>query len=107
MAAFVTVRNRGSAPDTVVGFETPDAAQIMLHRNEASGGMVQMRHQEELVLPPGERVVMRSGQLHLMLEGVKREMSPGDSVRVTLILRGDRSVTIVLPVERFGDRDQE
>lgn len=105
LAAFVSVRNQGRDTATIVGFETPDAAQIMLHRNEATGGMIRMMHQSELVLPPGSTVTMRSGELHLMLEGLGREMLPGDSLRVRLVLTGERLLEVVLPVEGFGDRD--
>lgn len=103
VAAFVTIENEAPRADTVIGFETPDAAHIMLHRNDAVGAMIRMVHQHELVLPANGRVEMRSGELHLMLEGLVRELHPGDSLRVTLVLGGERMLHVVIPVEGFGE----
>ncbi len=105
MAAFVSLHNRGETPDTVFGFETPDAAHAMLHRNEAMGDMIRMVHQAELVLEPGAVVRMRSGELHLMLDGMRREFVPGDSLQVSLVLSGERTLEVMLPVEPFGARE--
>lgn len=107
MAAFVTITNDARRADTVVGYETPEAGHVMLHRNDAVGDMLQMVHQHELVLPPGGRVEMRSGELHLMLEGLEREFGRGDSLRVTLVLTGERRLDVVVPVEGFGERNQD
>lgn len=107
LAAFLTLQNRARVADTVLGFGAAVAGHVMLHRNEATGDMIQMVHHGELELPPGERVEMRSGELHLMLEGLERELHRGDSFRVTLHLSRERLLDVMVPVEGFGERNRD
>lgn len=103
MSAFVTLENRGGQADTVVGFSSPLAGDVMLHRSESMGnGLVKMVHQGELVLEPGRPVRMRSGEMHLMLREVRSPLGPGDSLPLRLELHDGRVLEVVVPVRPFG-----
>lgn len=105
MSAFLSLENRGRRADTVVGFASPLAGDVMLHRNEpVNGALIRMVHQSELVLEPGRTVRMKSGALHLMLSQVSAPLAPGDSLPLEVELVGQRRVRVVVPVIAFGDQ---
>lgn len=60
-----------------------------------SSGMMQMRPVERIEVPAGATVELKPGGLHIMLLDVKRTLTPGETIEVTLEFEkaGTQSVT--------------
>ena len=62
---------------------------------DEGGGMMQMQEVESIEIPAGETVVLEPGGFHIMLLDLKRELTPGETVEVTLTFEtaGEQTVT--------------
>jgi copper(I)-binding protein len=70
-AIYLTLRNPGTRPVTVVGIECPAAQSAMIHETKVEGGQSQMRPESQLLVQPGQTVILAPGGRHVMLMGVK------------------------------------
>jgi copper(I)-binding protein len=82
-AAYMTVTNRGSAPDRLLGASTSVAGKAELHATVREGEVMRMREVQSIELKPGAAVKFAPGGLHVMLMDVQR-LKPGDSFTLTL-----------------------
>lgn len=79
------IRNKGKAPDRLIGASTPVAERVELHTRQAEGDVVRMREVTAIELPAGQEVQLRHGQpQHLMLVGLKQPLKVGDRFELTL-----------------------
>ena len=83
-AGYVTLRNRGKAPDGLIGGSTDVAERVEVHETRNMSGMMMMEKVTKVELPAGARVELKPGGYHLMLVGLKRALTPGQSVSLTL-----------------------
>jgi periplasmic copper chaperone A len=97
-AGYMTLVNRGRLADRLIGASSPVAAQVSLHRSLEIGGVMTMRAVPVLDVQGGARVSLAPGGLHLMLEGLRRPLAPGQSVPVSLIFAKSGRVPATLIV---------
>ncbi len=84
-AAFMELKNSGSADDALIAAESDVAKAVELHESKMTDdGMMQMKPVEKIVIPAGESAVLQPGGLHVMLIGLQRELKKGDSFTLTL-----------------------
>ena len=83
-AGYVTLVNRGPARDALVSATADVAERIELHETRNMSGMMMMEKVPKVELPPGSRVELKPGSYHLMLIGLKRALTPGQTVDLTL-----------------------
>ena len=81
---YVTIVNRGTVPDALVGATADVAERVELHETRNMSGMVMMEPVSKVEVAPGARVALRPGSYHLMLIGLKRALTPGQTVTLTL-----------------------
>ena len=101
-AVYVTIENRGGNDDRLVGVMTDRAAMAMVHQTEMSGGIARMRMAGEINLPAGDKIEMVPGGTHIMLEGLRTPLRPGNRFEMVLKFHesGDERVTVrVAPAE--------
>lgn len=93
-AAYLTIRNRGAAADSLV-VVTSGGASVSLHSTTMDGGIMRMRPLERLEISPGATVRLEPGGTHLMLGGLSKGLAPGDSVplRLRFARSGERTVS--------------
>lgn len=100
-AVYVTIENKGSSADRLIGASSDNAAMAMVHQNEVVDGVARMRMAGEINIPARDRIEMVPGGTHIMLEGLRAPLKTGD--RFDLVLRfrnsGDKivEVTVVRP----------
>ena len=94
-AAYFRVRNKGSAPDTILEASSPAARAAAFHGSN-------MGHLEVLVIPPGGEVELKPGSTHLMLTDFSAPPAAGDSLKLSLRFARAGTVTLQLPVRRYG-----
>lgn len=95
-AAYLTLRN-GSRADTLLAVESPVAEVAELHAMQEAGGLLRMRRETSLALPPGARVQLAPGGRHIMLINKKRSLPLG--AKVPLRLRFRRAGVISVEAE--------
>jgi copper(I)-binding protein len=94
----VTIENRGDGPDRLIGADTDAALAVEIHRTVIEDdGRAFMRLLEDVVLPAGESVRFRPGELHLMVVVPDERVRVGGTFEVTLLF--ERSAPLTLEVE--------
>jgi copper(I)-binding protein len=97
-AVYVTITNGGATPDALVGAASEAAATVELHETIQEGGVMKMRPRPKFDLPAGGRVEMKPGGAHIMLLGLKHDLKPGDTVKVTVTFEKAGRMTVEAPV---------
>src|SRR5579863_5382312 len=84
-AIYLTVTNKGTAPDTLVAASTPAAEKAELHQMKMENGVMEMRPVPALAIAPGQSIVLdpKTGY-HIMLVGLKAPLKEGDKVPLSL-----------------------
>lgn len=103
-AAYVTLRNGGDQADALVTVATSAADTAELHSVSMQDGIMRMRPVAAVELPAGEVVALEPGGYHVMLVGLHRPLTEGDSVGLTFRLRSGRTLELRAPVRRAPRR---
>lgn len=85
-AAYLQLTNTGERPERLVGARSPLAERVELHTHVMESGMMRMRQVAAIDLPPGERVRLEPGGLHLMLFDLHQPLVAGEQLPLTLEL---------------------
>lgn len=94
---FRALRNVGTVADRLLGATTPRARAVELHRSSLVDGVMRMRAQDALELPPGASLASRhGGEVHLMLVDLAQPLTLGD--RFPLSLRFERAGSVEVSV---------
>jgi copper(I)-binding protein len=67
---------------------SPVAGVVEIHEMAMDGNVMKMRAISGLELPAGKTVELKPGGYHVMLMDLKKELKPGDTVPVTLVVEG-------------------
>ena len=98
----MTLSNAGKEAVTLTGWAARGFGATMLHETILEGSTARMVMREALQVPPGDKVELRPGGLHLMLMKPSAPVVAGGTV--TLVLTCARgSLTIDAPVQREAD----
>ncbi len=106
MGVFLTVSNRSDVDDTLAGVESPLAAKAQLHGMMHQGDMAMMMPLAALPVPRRAEVRLRPGGMHIMLEGLRRRVTAGDTVPLVLIFRRAGRLPIRARVVRYDQLEQ-
>jgi copper(I)-binding protein len=99
----MSISNKGSAPDRLVGGSAAVAGQFEVHSMVMEQGVAKMRPVEGgLEIKPGETVELKPGSLHVMLTGLKQPLQKGQKVKGTLQFEKAGKVDIEYAVEALG-----
>ena len=84
-AAYLTLENKGTSADKLVGISSPVAQSVEIHTMAMDNGVMKMREVPSIELKPGEKVAMQPGDgYHLMLMGLTQQLKAGDKFPMTL-----------------------
>src|SRR5256885_14914937 len=82
---FLTIENKGAAPDRLVSGAGDIAGKVEIHEMAMDNGVMTMRPLDKgLVIEPGKTVKLAPGGYHLMLMDIKQPFNQGDKVTATL-----------------------
>ena len=100
-AAFMLITNAGTEADKLIAVKTDVAETAEIHQmKEGSGGVMEMSPVEGgLEIPVGGSVELKPGSFHVMLIGLKEDLTAGTSYELTLTFEKAGDVTIVVPVQ--------
>jgi periplasmic copper chaperone A len=83
----------------LVSVTSPLAARVGVHEMTMDGNLMRMRAVDALQVPAGGALALEEGHRHLMLEGLKRPLKPGDTVPLTLRFVDSRGTTQTVEVQ--------
>jgi hypothetical protein len=100
---YLTIENKGSAPDRLIGGAGDIAGKIEVHEMAMNNGVMTMRPLDKgLTIEPGKTVKLAPGGSHLMMFDLKGPLKQGDKVPVTLELEKAGKVQVSLDVQGVG-----
>ena len=100
---YLTIENKGSAPDRLVGASADVAAKVQVHEMTMNDGVMTMRPLEKgVAIEPGKTVKLAPGGYHLMMFDLKSPLKQGEKLPVTLEFEKAGKVKISLEVEGVG-----
>ncbi len=96
-AVYLTVLN-GPDADTLLSASADGAARIEFHESWDDGGMMRMRRLDAIPMAAGAVTRLEPGGMHLMLVGLARDLSEGDTLAAALLFRSAGRVDVAVPV---------
>jgi copper(I)-binding protein len=97
-AVYLVLRNTSVQPVIVIGVSSPVASHVMVHETSTSGGQSRMRAHEKLVIAPGQTIAFKPGGMHVMLSGLKKNITIGQTVPLILLLANGGQVQVAAVV---------
>ncbi|MBR1120670.1 copper chaperone PCu(A)C [Bradyrhizobium lablabi] len=100
---YLTIDNKGNAPDRLVSVAGDVAGKIEIHEMAMNNGVMTMRPLDKgLPIEPGKTVKLAPGGYHLMLMDLKNPLKQGDKVPLTLEFEKAGKVNVALDVQGVG-----
>ena len=92
-SGYLTIENKGSTPDRLIGGSADIADKVQVHEMAMNNGVMTMRPLDKgLTIDPGKTVKLAPGGYHLMCMNPTAALKPGAGVTVTLAFSdGSRS----------------
>ncbi|WP_407160120.1 copper chaperone PCu(A)C [Bradyrhizobium sp. STM 3557] len=102
-AGYLSIENKGSAPDRLVAVSGDAAGKIEVHEMAMNKGVMTMRPLEQgLTIDPGKTVTLAPSGYHLMMMDLKAPLKQGDKVPLTLEFEKAGKVAVTLDVQGVG-----
>ena len=102
-AGYMTITNKGSAADRLVGASTSAAGKVEVHEMAMKDGVATMRPLAGgLAIDPGKTVTLAPGGYHLMLMDLKAPLTQGEKLPLTLEFEKAGKVDVTLDVQAVG-----
>lgn len=92
--AYVRFENRSASALKIVGAESADYGEAMIHRSSTEGGMGRMEMVDSVPLPPNGKLDFTPGGYHVMLMQAKHPVKAGDSLTITFELSDGRKLPV-------------
>jgi hypothetical protein len=100
---YLTIQNKGSAADRLIGGAADVADKVQVHEMATANGVMTMRPLDKgLSIEPGKTVKLAPGGYHLMLLDIKSPLKQGDKIPVTLEFEKAGKVNLSLDVQSVG-----
>ncbi|MGL4476225.1 MAG: copper chaperone PCu(A)C [Shewanella sp.] len=101
-AAYLSLSNKGDKNVKLVGVRTDIARESQLHTIIEQDGVVKMRQIHELTIAPQHSLTLSAGGDHIMLLGLKTQLTLGQSVGLQLQFDDGQTLDVSLPVMAIG-----
>jgi periplasmic copper chaperone A len=100
---YLTIENKGSTPDRLIGGSAAVAGKVEVHEMSMNNGVMTMRPLDNgLTIEPGKTVKLAPGGYHLMLFDLKSALKQGEKIPLTLEFEKAGKVTVSLDVQGVG-----
>jgi periplasmic copper chaperone A len=100
---YLTIENKGSTPDRLIGGSADVAARVEVHEMATDNGVMTMRPLDSgLTIEPGKSVKLAPGGIHLMMFDLRSPLKKGDKLPVTLEFEKAGKVKISFDIQGVG-----
>jgi copper(I)-binding protein len=101
--AYLTIENKGSAPDRLIGGSAEVSDKVQVHEMTVNNGVMTMRWLDKgLAIEPGKTVKLAPGGYHLMLLDLKNPLKQGEPLPITLEFEKAGKVKLTFDVQGVG-----
>ena len=91
---------QADADSRLVGVSSPAIARVEMHEMKMDGDVMRMRELKAIELPKGKTVSLEPGGFHLMLMKLKKPITAGDIIPLTLVVEsGGKQQTVEVKAE--------
>lgn len=102
-AVYMTIDNKSGAADRLTGASSAVADKVQIHETKVENGVMQMREiSGGLPIPAGGSVVLKPGSYHVMLTGLKKPLTAGATLPLTLTFEKAGNISVSVPVQAMG-----
>jgi len=105
-SVYMTIINRANEPDCLTGATAEIAAQVQLYEMylaNIDNGVIEMRLLTRgLDIPPARSVTFEPGSYRVMLVGLKKPLSAGETFSLTLNFEKAGPLPLTVPVKPMG-----
>lgn len=102
-AGYMTITNKGTAPDRVSCVSSDASAQCQIYSMTLENGVMKMRPVEGgLEIKPGETVTLMPSGFHVMFVDLKQPLQQGQTIKATLKFDKAGTVDVEYPVAAIG-----
>lgn len=106
--AYLTVRNEGSDPISLVGLRTEISGMASIHETRTnSEGVSSMVPADDIVIPAGGTIALEPGGYHAMLMQLRSPLVEGETFALTLLFSDGTEIDITVPILGIGARGPE
>lgn len=99
--AFMLIKNNGTVDRKLLKAESPVAKSVELHNHINDNGIMRMREVPNIEVKAGGQAVLKPGSYHVMLIGMHKPLTEGDSVPLTLRFDDGSTQQINVPVRKI------
>jgi periplasmic copper chaperone A len=100
---FLTIDNKGTTPDKLMGASSRAAGKVEVHETAINNGVATMRPVKDgLSIPAGQSVTLAPGGYHLMMMELKGPLKKGDKLVVTLVFEKAGEVKATFDIQGIG-----
>lgn len=97
-AMYMTIRNPTGTPDRLIKAQSDVSKVVELHNVAMKDGVMSMYPVEAIEVPANGEAVLKPGSFHVMLIGLTRDLTVGDTMTVTLTFEQAGDVTVQAPI---------
>jgi copper(I)-binding protein len=102
-AGYLTVTNKGTDSDRLIGGSVAIAGRFSVHEMTTEAGVSKMRPLAEgLEIKPGQTVELKPGSFHLMFMDLRQPLAQGEHFKGTLVFAKAGAVDIEFDVRPIG-----
>jgi periplasmic copper chaperone A len=102
-AVYMTLDNKSGTADRLTGASSDVADKLQIHEMKVENGVMQMREVPDgLPIPVGGSVVLKPGSYHVMLIGLKKPLTAGEKIALTLTFEKAGNISVTVPVQAMG-----
>lgn len=100
---FLTITNKGTAPDRLVAVRSAASNKAEIHEMKMDGNVMRMRELDKgLEIPAGATVELKPGSYHLMFMELKAPFAKDAKIPATLVFEKAGSIDVELSVAAMG-----
>jgi hypothetical protein len=102
-AAYMTIDNKSGTADRLTGASSDVADKVQIHEMKVTNGVMQMREiTDGLPVPADGSVVFKPGSYHVMLIGLKKPLTAGETFPLKLTFATAGTISVTVPVQAMG-----
>ena len=90
----MTLSNASAIPHALTSVSFNAAGMVEIHETSMNGEMMRMRQVSQIDIPANGSVELKPGSYHIMLMGLKKELSAGTTETLTLTFSDKSSMTV-------------
>ena len=104
-AIYFVIQNHNPEMDELVGAVSDVADATEIHESKMENDVMQMVHVDSVPLGPSQKVEFMPGGYHVMLVGLKHDLSAGDEIEITLQFKNSPDITVKAMVQDAAGMD--